>query len=84
VDVEAENSAATYSVFYDGTELVAPSTLGVDVASPPGLSADAVLRGLNTVRAVVPTADRANAYAEAYDRWTKIFTHQLNTDFDYA
>jgi xylulokinase len=45
---------------------------------------DAAFRGLESVKTVAPTADRAGAYAEAYARWQTVLTHQLNTDLDHA
>ncbi len=34
--------------------------------------------GLEPVKTVTPNSEQASAYAEAYDRWTRTLTHQLN------
>ncbi len=51
--------------------------LGADVYD----TADDAFAGLESVMIVEPNADRAAAYADAYDRWHRILTHQLDADY---
>ena len=45
---------------------------------------DDAFAGLKTVETVVPNANRADAYAEAYDRWHETLTHQLDAPPNHA
>lgn len=59
----------------DGAEGAARGAgLGADLYATP---ADA-FEGLETVDTVTPRTDLASDYADAYQRWTHLLTHQLN------